>query len=73
MHEYDVNAYLRKKRKKQQLKDKLLIASLCVSVALGVLSVIALDSRSWVPTIVCACSMIYLIAFTYANKPRGDE
>ncbi len=72
MHEYDVNDYLKKKRKKQQLKDKLLIASLCISIALFVLSMLALDSASWVPTIVCACSELYIAAFFYVNA-RGNE
>lgn len=72
MHEYDVNDYLKKKRKKQQLKDKLLIASLIVSVVLCGLSMMALDSVSWVPTIVCGCSLLYIAAFLYVNT-RGDE
>lgn len=71
VREYDVNDYLKKKRKKQQLKDKLLIASLIVSVVLCGLSMMALDSVSWIPTIVCACSLLYIIAFTYVNT-KGE-
>ena len=73
MHEYDVNAYLKKKRKRQQLKDKVLVALFFINIVLVFSSILFLDSRSWIPSIVCACGSLYLLAFTYANTPRGDE
>lgn len=73
MHEYDVNEYLRKKRKRQQLKDKVLVALFIINIVLVFISILCLDSRSWIPTIVCGCGSLYLLAFTYANTPKGDE
>jgi hypothetical protein len=73
VHEYDVNEYLRKKRKKQQLKDKVLIALFFINVFLFCVSVLTVDSDTLIPSIVGLCSVTYLLAFTYANVPRGDE
>lgn len=73
MHEYDVNEYLKKKRKKQKVKDMILVVLYFINIALVFISILFLDSRSWIPSIVCACGSLYLLTFTYANTPRGDE
>ena len=73
MCEYDVNEYLKKKRKRQQRKDKVLVALFIINVVLVFGSILVLDSRSWIPSIVCACGSLYLLAFSYANTPKEDE
>lgn len=73
MHEYDVNEYLKKKRKKQKIKDMVLIVLFIINIVLVFGSIVIIDSRSWIPTVVCGCGLLYLLAFTYANVPRGDE
>lgn len=73
MHEYDVNEYLKKKRKKQKVKDMILVVLFFINIALVFSSILFLDSRSWIPSIVCVCGSLYLLAFTYANTPKGDE
>lgn len=73
MHEYDVNAYLRKKRKRQHMKDAVLIALFFINLVLCGVSILIIDSEMLIPAIVGLCSSLYLLAFSYANTPRGDE
>lgn len=73
MHEYDVNEYLKKKRKKQKFKDMVLIVLFIINAVWVFGSILIIDSITLIPTIVCCCSVIYLLAFSYANTPRGDE
>lgn len=72
MLDYDVNAYLKKKQKRQQMKDKALVALLVVNVIVFLVSAMCIDSMSLIPTFVCLCSVTYIAAFTYANT-RGNE
>ena len=72
MHEYDVNAYLRKKRKRQHMKDMVLIALFFINLVLCGVSILMIDSELLIPAIVGACASLYLFAFAYANS-RGDE
>lgn len=77
MHEYDVNEYMRMKRKKlrrrQRMKNRVLIALFFISIVLCFVSVLIIDSATLIPSIVGLCSAVYLLAFSYANTPRGDE
>lgn len=73
MREYDVNEYLKKKRKRQRLKDKILTALFVISAVVVLLSVVIIDSDLWFPTITCGIALLYLFTFTYANTPRGDD
>ena len=59
---------MQKKIKNRILKGSAMLASLTFLV-----SGCMIDSKSWIPTIVCAGCMAYLAVFAYANRDMTFE
>ena len=58
------------------MKNKILKAIAYIAGTLWIISACAIDSESWIPTIVCAVCTAYLALFSYANnwfEDRLDE
>lgn len=58
------------------MKNKVLKAIAYIVGTLWIISACAIDSESWIPTIVCAVCTAYLALFSYANnwfEDRLDE
>ena len=58
------------------MKNKVLKAIAYIVGTLWIISACAIDSESWIPTIVCAVRTAYLALFSYANnwfEDRLDE
>lgn len=54
------------------MKNKILKAIAYIVGTLWIISACAIDSESWIPTIVCAVCTAYLALFSYANDRFGD-
>lgn len=50
------------------MKNKILKVVTSIVGFLWLVSVCAIDSASWIPTIICAICSAYLILFAYANN-----
>lgn len=55
------------------MRVKILKVLTKIAIILMILSACALDSDSWVPTIICAISGAWLVLITIANTPKGDH
>jgi hypothetical protein len=58
------------------MKNKVLKAIAYIVGTLWIISACAIDSESWIPTIVCVICTVYLALFSYANnwfEDRLDE
>lgn len=56
-----------KEKKLKAMKNEALTTSAFVAFILFVISACMLDSKSWIPIIVCAVSVIYLFVFLKIN------
>ena len=55
------------------MKNKVLKAIAYIVGTLWIISACAIDSESWIPTIVCAVCTAYLALFSYANNWFEDR
>jgi hypothetical protein len=53
---------------RNSLRKRILKASAMLASVTFFASGSMIDSRSWIPTIVCAGSILYLAVFAYANR-----
>lgn len=54
-------------KKANKIKRNILIASVIIAIIVFAISICMLDSESWVPTITCAVSLIWLLIMGIAN------
>lgn len=62
-----------KKRTMLKIKRTVLISSVWLAVISFMVSVCMLDSISWIPAIVCAVSLAWLVIMAWANGGKGGE
>lgn len=58
-------------KKANKIKRNILIASVVIALIVFVISICMLDSESWIPTITCAISLIWLLIMGIANGLFG--
>lgn len=58
-------------KKSDKIKRKILIASVIIALIVFVISICMLDSKSWIPTITCAISLVWLLIMGVANGLFG--
>ncbi len=61
------------KMKKTRIRNKMMKAITWCMAVIFILSVCSLDSPSWIPTIVCAISLMYLSVAVYIDNKRKEE
>lgn len=57
---------------KRKIKNFILKTITCIAGILFFVSACAIDSPSWIPTIICVVCMIWLGLFAYANGYMDD-
>ena len=58
-------------KKANKIKRNILIASVIIAIIIFVISICMLDSESWIPTITCAISLVWLLIMGIANGLIG--
>lgn len=54
-------------------KAYILPASIPISALTAIITICMLDSKSWIPTALCAFSLLWILAIVIVNDPERDK